>query len=60
MVIFWCIIVYYVCLRRLLRCIMVAFVAQLGERMTEDHKVRGSIPRGGIFFTYLLILNIRD
>ena len=27
-----------------------AFVAQLGERKTEDLKVRGSIPRGGIFF----------
>ena len=26
-----------------------AFVAQLGERKTEDLKVRGSIPRGGIF-----------
>ena len=26
-----------------------AAVAQLGERMTEDHKVRGSIPRGGTF-----------
>lgn len=29
--------------------ISIAFVAQLGERMTEDHKVRGSIPRGGTF-----------
>jgi hypothetical protein len=29
---------------------MTAFVAQLGERKTEDLKVRGSIPRGGIFF----------
>jgi hypothetical protein len=28
---------------------MPAFVAQLGERKTEDLKVRGSIPRGGIF-----------
>ncbi len=28
---------------------MNAFVAQLGERKTEDLKVRGSIPRGGIF-----------
>ena len=28
---------------------MTAFVAQLGERKTEDLKVRGSIPRGGIF-----------
>ena len=26
-----------------------AFVAQLGERKTEDLKVRGSIPRGGTF-----------
>ncbi len=31
--------------------ILIAFVAQLGERKTEDLKVRGSIPRGGIFFT---------
>ena len=30
--------------------ILTALVAQLGERMTEDHKVRGSIPREGIFF----------
>ena len=30
---------------------MTAFVAQLGERKTEDLKVRGSIPRGGIFFS---------
>jgi hypothetical protein len=29
--------------------ILIAFVAQLGERKTEDLKVRGSIPRGGIF-----------
>ena len=36
---------------------MIAFVAQLGERMTEDHKVRGSIPRGGIFFI-IIKLNI--
>jgi hypothetical protein len=28
---------------------LTAFVAQLGERKTEDLKVRGSIPRGGIF-----------
>jgi hypothetical protein len=28
-----------------------AFVAQLGERKTEDLKVRGSIPRGGIFYS---------
>ncbi len=28
----------------------VALVAQLGERKTEDLKVRGSIPRGGIFY----------
>ena len=27
-----------------------AAVAQLGERMTEDHKVRGSSPRGGTFY----------
>jgi hypothetical protein len=27
----------------------IAFVAQLGERKTEDLKVRGSIPRGGTF-----------
>jgi hypothetical protein len=33
--------------------ILIAFVAQLGERMTEDHKVRGSIPRGGTFFIYI-------
>jgi hypothetical protein len=31
-----------------------AFVAQLGERKTEDLKVRGSIPRGGKF---LLLFN---
>ena len=31
------------------RVILIAFVAQLGERKTEDLKVRGSIPRGGIF-----------
>jgi hypothetical protein len=30
-----------------------AFVAQLGERKTEDLKVRGSIPRGGIFLLLL-------
>lgn len=29
--------------------ILIALVAQLGERMTEDHKVRGSIPREGTF-----------
>lgn len=33
--------------------LIVAFVAQLGERKTEDLKVRGSIPRGGIFFDRL-------
>ena len=31
------------------RCILIALVAQLGERKTEDLKVRGSIPRGGTF-----------
>ncbi len=30
--------------------ILIAFVAQLGERKTEDLKVRGSIPRGGTFY----------
>jgi hypothetical protein len=35
--------------------ILIAFVAQLGERMTEDHKVRGSIPRGGTFLYYLFL-----
>jgi hypothetical protein len=35
---------------------MTAFVAQLGERKTEDLKVRGSIPRGGIFL--LLIYSV--
>ncbi len=39
-----------------------AFVAQLGERKTEDLKVRGSIPRGGIFlfhqlFAVLIVLS---
>ena len=29
--------------------ITAAPVAQLGERKTEDLKVRGSIPRGGTF-----------
>jgi hypothetical protein len=29
-----------------------ALVAQLGERKTEDLKVRGSIPRGGTFLLY--------
>lgn len=33
-----------------------AFVAQLGERKTEDLKVRGSSPRGGIFFIFIFIL----
>ncbi len=42
----------------------IAFVAQLGERMTEDHKVRGSIPRGGTFlflniFIHLLFYNVK-
>ena len=36
-----------------------AFVAQLGERKTEDLKVRGSIPRGGIFFYISLLSNIQ-
>lgn len=38
--------------------ILIAFVAQLGERMTEDHKVRGSIPRGGtfLFSSYFFII----
>ena len=37
---------------------LTAFVAQLGERKTEDLKVRGSIPRGGIFFFYYLYIII--
>ena len=37
---------------------MTAFVAQLGERKTEDLKVRGSIPRGGIFLFYQSHSNI--
>jgi hypothetical protein len=36
---------------------MTAFVAQLGERKTEDLKVRGSIPRGGIFFHPSFLMN---
>ena len=42
------------------RVILNAFVAQLGERKTEDLKVRGSIPRGGIFFIlyFIIIINI--
>ena len=38
--------------------VVTAAVAQLGERMTEDHKVRGSSPRGGTFYIYLPILTI--
>jgi hypothetical protein len=38
---------------------MTAFVAQLGERKTEDLKVRGSIPRGGIFFYPTILKNSR-
>ena len=34
------------------RCLNAA-VAQLGERKTEDLKVRGSSPRGGIFFIWI-------
>ena len=40
---------------------LAALVAQLGERKTEDLKVRGSIPRGGIFLLYTtndILLNI--
>ena len=33
---------------------LIAFVAQLGERKTEDLKVRGSSPRGGTFLYYHL------
>ena len=33
----------------------VALVAQLGERKTEDLKVRGSIPRGGIFIIVITL-----
>lgn len=40
-------------LRILVRDLLIAFVAQLGERKTEDLKVRGSIPRGGIIFNLL-------
>ena len=36
--------------------VLTAFVAQLGERKTEDLKVRGSIPRGGIFFNSVVII----
>ena len=32
----------------------VAAIAQLGERQTEDLKVPGSIPGGGIKFFFLL------
>jgi hypothetical protein len=39
--------------------ILIAFVAQLGERKTEDLKVRGSIPRGGtFFFNYINLFNL--
>ena len=33
-----------------------AAIAQLGERQTEDLKVPGSIPGGGIFLPYEFIL----
>ena len=32
-----------------------AALAQLGERQTEDLKVSGSIPEGGIFFSPFLL-----
>ncbi len=32
-----------------------AAIAQLGERQTEDLKVPGSIPGGGIYITYVYI-----
>ena len=35
-----------------LRLLPVAAIAQLGERQTEDLKVPGSIPGGGIFFQF--------
>ena len=36
-----------------------AFVAQLGERKTEDLKVRGSIPREGIFWYCLQLFYMK-
>ena len=33
--------------------VLIAAVAQLGERKTEDLKVRGSSPRGGIFLIFI-------
>ena len=35
---------------------IVAAIAQLGERQTEDLKVPGSIPGRGIYFFFLLLL----
>ena len=32
--------------------VIVALVAQLGERKTEDLKVAGSSPAGGIFYIH--------
>ena len=32
---------------------VIATIAQLGERQTEDLKVPGSIPGGGIFLQYI-------
>jgi hypothetical protein len=34
--------------------LLTAFVAQLGERTTEDRKVAGSIPAGGIFYFVII------
>ena len=41
-------------MKRLCLICLIAFVAQLGERKTEDLKVRGSSPRGGTFLYYHL------
>ena len=36
--------------------IRLAAIAQLGERQTEDLKVPGSIPGGGIFLQYIFYI----
>ena len=40
-----------------LSIILIAYIAQLGERKTEDLKVAGSIPAVGIFYI-LVIFNL--
>ncbi len=39
----------------LLWVVLLAAIAQLGERQTEDLKVPGSIPGGGISFFFFLL-----